>query len=90
VAGAIPSPGGCSNKSNISDAKEFLGAKLGANDASCQATPGHTQPESPQVNSPQGDVWRRRAMGWACMACKRSGVRIPIAPRFFVFMFEFK
>ena len=58
-----------------------MGAKLGANGASHPATPGHTEPESLQVNSQQGDVWHRQAMGQACMACKRSGVRISLAPR---------
>ena len=34
----------------------FLGAKLGANDARHQATSGHVQPESPQVNGMQSDI----------------------------------
>jgi hypothetical protein len=46
----------CSTPLNISAANEFLGAKLGANDARHQATPGHVQPELPQVNGTQGDT----------------------------------
>ena len=43
--------------------------------------PSHIQPESPQVNSTQGDVRPRRATVRACMACKRPEVRVPLAPR---------
>ncbi len=57
-----------------------LGAKLGANVHRHQATPGHVQPREPQVNATPGDVQPRRATAGVCMACKRSGVRIPIAP----------
>ena len=41
--------------------RSFLGARLGANGARRQATLGHVQPQSPQVNSTQGDVRPHRA-----------------------------
>ncbi len=47
-----------------------------------QATSSNVQPWKPQVNATQGDVRPRPATAGVCMACKRSGVRIPIAPRF--------
>src|ERR1022692_3304979 len=57
-----------------------LGAKWGANVDRHQATSGHVQPRKPQVNATQGHVRPHPATGGVCMACKRSGVRIPIAP----------
>ncbi len=38
----------------------------------------------------QPDAARRHQTKPACMACRRSGVRIPLAPPFFVCMFEKK
>ena len=58
----------------------LLGAKLGANIASHQATPGLAQPKSLQVNGTPCGAWPHLATVRACMACKRSGVRIPLAP----------
>jgi hypothetical protein len=58
------------------------GAKLGANSASHQATSGHAQPGSPQLNGTQGDTGPQLATVRSCMACKRPGVRVPLAPRF--------
>ena len=59
----------------------LLGAKSGANDTRHQATPGHIQPELPQVNGMQSNIWPHSATVRACMACKRSGVRISLAPQ---------
>jgi hypothetical protein len=47
-----------------------------------QATPGHARPRKPQASATQGHVQPRRATGGVCMACKRSGVRVSVAPRF--------
>jgi hypothetical protein len=55
----------------------WLGAKLGANVGRRRAASGHIGPESWQVNGTPGDAWPRPATDRACMACKRSGVRIP-------------
>ena len=55
----------------------LLGAKLGANVGRRRATSGHIGPESWQLNGTLGDSWPCIATGPACMACKRSGVRIP-------------
>ncbi len=57
-----------------------MGAKSGANVARRQATRDGIQPASLQVNGPPGHARRLLAMAGMCMACKRSGVRIPIAP----------
>jgi hypothetical protein len=59
-----------------------LGAKWGASVDRHQATPGHVQPRKPQVNATQSHVRPRPATGGVCMACKRSGVRVSVAPRF--------
>src|SRR6516165_2261793 len=58
----------------------LLGARLGANIASHQATPDLAQPKSLQVNGTPCGAWPHLATVRACMACKRSGVRIPFAP----------
>jgi hypothetical protein len=55
----------------------LLGAKLGANAGRRRATSGHIGPGSRQVNGMLGGAWPRPATDRACMACKRSGVRIP-------------
>jgi len=68
---------------NLAVLTSFLGAKLGASSARLLATPGHIQPESTQVNGTPGDPGPRSATVRACMACRRSGVRIPLAPRVF-------
>ena len=73
-------PVGQFDGSNISGVNEFMGAKLGANVARRQATPGRVRRLSRQVSAMPGDAGRRGAMAGVCMACKRSGVRIPIAP----------
>ncbi len=49
-SGPCPSVVDLFDSSNVSAANEFPGAKLGANNARHQATPGHVQPELPQVN----------------------------------------
>ncbi len=54
-----------------------MGAKLGANVVRHPAAPGHIQPQSLLVKGMRSDTEPRLATGWACMACKRSGVRIP-------------
>jgi hypothetical protein len=55
----------------------LLGAKLGATAGRHRATSGHIGPESWQLNGTPGDSWPCLATGPACMACKRSRVRIP-------------
>ena len=56
------------------------GAGLGANIHRNQATTGDAGRLSPQAKSPPSTCGRPPATGRACMACKRSGVRIPVAP----------
>ena len=65
-----------------------LGAKLGANVGRCRATSGHIGPGLPQVNSSYADAQLHPAIAGAYMACRRSGVQIPLAPPFFVYLFE--
>ena len=69
---------------NLAVLTSFPGAKLGASNARLLATPGHIQPESPQVNGTPGDAGPHPAIARRCMACRRSGVRIPLAPRRYV------
>jgi hypothetical protein len=54
--GEADSPTGMFESSNISDAEEFPGAKLGANSAWHRAIPSHIQPELLQVDSTPGDA----------------------------------
>jgi hypothetical protein len=64
--------------SNVSGANEFW-------EPSGEPTWSDARPHTarkPQVNSTQGHAQPHGATGGVCMACKRSGVRIPIAPRF--------
>jgi len=79
-AGAGRSGTACSNLRTLAARREFAGAKLGASVARHQATRGDVQPASPQVSAMPGHAQRCLAMAGACMACKRSGVRISVAP----------
>jgi hypothetical protein len=60
----------------------FPGAKLGASIGRRRATSGHIGPRLPQVDGSHADARPHPAIAGACMACRRSGVRIPLAPRF--------
>ena len=48
------SAAGCSNRSNISDAKGFSGSQVGSQRRQLPGDAGPHSPESPQVNRPQG------------------------------------
>jgi hypothetical protein len=45
--------------------RPWVGAKVGANVHSHQATPGDVQPPLPQVNGTPGDMGLRRAIEWS-------------------------
>jgi hypothetical protein len=79
VARALCRAGSCSSCRMLAVLMSWLGADLGANVTRHPAAPGHIQPQSMQAAGTQSDAWRRLATDWACMACKRSGVRIPLS-----------
>src|ERR1700722_13002112 len=61
--------------------REYLGAKLGANDRRLQATPGHDQLTSVQLDGSLGYTRRHTAMLRRCLLSSGSRVRIlPGAP----------
>ena len=70
-------PAACSTCRTLALLTSFLGAKLGANVGRRRATSGHIEPGLPQVNGSHADARPHPAIAGACMACKRSGVRIP-------------
>jgi hypothetical protein len=57
--------------------RQDLGAKLGANDRRRQATPGHNQLTSAQLEGSLGDTGRHAAMVRRCLLSSGSRVRIP-------------
>jgi len=75
-------PAACSAGRSLALLMSFLGAKLGASVGRRRATSGHIGPGLPQVNGSYGDAGPHPATARACMACRRSGVRIPLAPHF--------
>jgi hypothetical protein len=78
AARAVCCPAVCSSYGIVSAANEFAGSQVGSQ---CRQMPGdltgHIGPGSWHVNGTSGDSWPCLATGPACMACKRSGVRIP-------------
>jgi hypothetical protein len=74
-------PAACSTCRTLALLTSFLGAKLGAKLGASvgrrRATSGHIEPGLPQVNGSHADARPHPAIAGACMACKRSGVRIP-------------
>jgi len=70
-------PAACSIIQMLALLTSFMGAKSGANVGRCQSTSGHIGPGLPQVIGLRGDAWPHPAIAEVCMACKRSGVRIP-------------
>src|SRR5262249_10164453 len=56
----------------------FLGAKLGANDHSYRATPGHIQPLRLQLNGSSSHTRRRQAAFRECLLSSRSRVRVAV------------
>jgi hypothetical protein len=58
--------------------RRILGAKLGANDHSYQATPGHFQPLRLQLDGTSGHTWRYPATLRKCLLSSRFRVRVAV------------
>ena len=57
-----------------------LGARLGANDHSYRATPGHVQPLRLELNGTSSDIQHYRARFRKCLLSSRSRVRVAVGP----------
>ena len=67
-----PRPATVVDDSNVSTANEIRGASWGANAGRHEATPGHSQPLSVQLDTTSGHARHRLATAWKCPPKQRA------------------
>jgi hypothetical protein len=71
-----PRPATVVDDSNVSTANEIRGASWGANAGRHEATPGHSQPLSVQLDTTSGHARHRLTTAWKCLLSSGPQVQV--------------